>query len=179
MFTFSVLWRQLLQAQLSNQPPSFGGSSAFLRSTNVNYNQPSFPDFTFLSSSQSTTDPLLRRQSSPLLSSAEVIASFNTFGPLPARFISENLLTSPLIAVTLQRDTVDIGGNVGLLSIGELPAGIRSDALTWLPVRAYTAADGGLPPSPEAPNEVRYPTLFLRCTFFIHFRSFRWFGRSP
>ena len=61
-----------------------------------------------------------------------------------------------MIAVTLQRDTIDVGGNVGLLSIGELPAGINTNALTWVPVRAYTASDGGLPPSPEAPNEVNH-----------------------
>lgn len=62
-----------------------------------------------------------------------------------------------MFTTTLQRDTLDIGGNVGLLSIGELPAGIQSDSLTWVPVRAYTPQEGGLPPSPEAPKEVSVP----------------------
>ena len=144
-----------MQAQLSNQPPSFGGTSTFLRTASIDYHNPDFPNFDFLATSPHASKSVTsKRQTSPLLSSSEVIASFGTYGPLPARFISEHLLSSPLIAVTLQRDTIDIGGNVGLLSIGELPAGINSGSLTWVPVRAYTAADGGLPPSPEAPNEV-------------------------
>ncbi|THG96042.1 hypothetical protein EW026_g5721 [Hermanssonia centrifuga] len=64
-----------------------------------------------------------------------------------------------MFAITLQRDTVDIGGNVGSLSIGELPNGIQTDSLTWVPLRAYTPQEGGLPPAPEAPNEI-YPLVW-------------------
>lgn len=59
-----------------------------------------------------------------------------------------------MFSITLQRDSVDIGGNVGQLSIGELPANVQTDSLTWVPLRAYTAEEGGLPPAPEAPDEV-------------------------
>ncbi|TCD60835.1 hypothetical protein EIP91_009424 [Steccherinum ochraceum] len=65
----------------------------------------------------------------------------------------------PVLAATLQRDTVDVGGNVGQLSIGALPNGISDDALTWAPLRAYTVAEGGLPPPPDAPSEV-YPLVW-------------------
>lgn len=64
------------------------------------------------------------------------------------------MLSAPLIATTLQRDTLEVGGNAGLLSIGGLPGGVQDDHLTWVPVRGYGVADGGLPPSPDAPNEV-------------------------
>jgi hypothetical protein len=132
------MWRQLLQAQLSNGPPT-------------KRDRPAFPSFDFLLA------PLhhhVRRQEPPLLSSAEVIASFSTYGPFLSRLISQNTLASPMFTTTLQRDTTEIGGNVGLLSLGELPDGIRSDSLTWVPLRAYAPQEGGLPPAPEAPNEV-------------------------
>jgi hypothetical protein len=118
----------------------------------INFHRPAFPSFDFLV----TTPPphVHKRQNSTLMSSAEVIASFGIYGPLFARLISEGALVSPMFATTLQRDSVDIGGNVGQLSIGELPAGIQSDSLTWVPLRAYTPQEGGLPPAPEAPNEV-------------------------
>lgn len=59
-----------------------------------------------------------------------------------------------MFTVTLQRDTVDIGGNVGMLSIGELPEGISNESVTWVPVRTYTPAQGGLRPPLDSPNEV-------------------------
>lgn len=127
--------------------------------TSVDYHRPTFPSFDFL---VLTPPPHVhKRQSSSkstLLSSAEVIASFGTYGPLFARLISEGSLVLPMFATTLQRDSIDIGGNVGQLSIGELPAGIQSDSLTWVPLRAYTPQEGGLPPAPEAPNEVSVVT---------------------
>ncbi|KAF8154491.1 aspartic peptidase domain-containing protein [Crassisporium funariophilum] len=48
------------------------------------------------------------------------------------------------------------GGNVGMLSIGELPSGVSNESLTWVPLRYYTYDEGGLPGPPDAPNEV-YP----------------------
>jgi hypothetical protein len=63
-------------------------------------------------------------------------------------------LASPIVSVFLQRDTVDIGGNQGLLSIGGLPAGIAVEDLTWVPLRLYTAAEGGFPAPEDFPNEV-------------------------
>ena len=159
VFGSSVLWRQLLQAQLNSEPPSKHKRTV----TDVNLRRPSFPSFDFLA----TTPPphVHKRQNSTLLSSSEVIASFATYGPLFTRLISENALASPMFATTLQRDSVDIGGNVGQLSIGELPAGIQSGSLTWVPLREYTAQEGGLPPAPEAPNEVDFSVCchFMLC----------------
>lgn len=48
---------------------------------------------------------------------------------------------------------------MGQLSIGALPPGISEDALTWIPLREYTVAEGGLPPPPDTPNEV-YPLVW-------------------
>jgi phytepsin len=95
------------------------------------------------------------REISPSIVPA-VFHSYATIAPLLARLAVTNALTLPLFTVTLQRDTVAIGGNVGTLSIGELPSGIKNESLTWVPVRLYTKAQGGLPPPPDSPNEVRY-----------------------
>lgn len=59
-----------------------------------------------------------------------------------------------MFTITLQRDTVDVGGNVGQLSLGELPPSVKNESLTWVPVRGYTPSEGGLAPPPDAPNEV-------------------------
>jgi len=66
------------------------------------------------------------------------------------------LLSEPSFTVTLQRDALDIGGNIGMLSIGELPGTVKNDSLVWIPVRLYTTGQGGIPASPAAPNET-YP----------------------
>ncbi|KAG6878228.1 hypothetical protein C0993_010349 [Termitomyces sp. T159_Od127] len=65
-------------------------------------------------------------------------------------------MSSPQFTVSLQRDTVEVGGNDGLLSIGELPSSVSNDSLTWVPLRRYTVDEGGLPPPPDSPKEV-YP----------------------
>jgi len=84
----------------------------------------------------------------------DILASFASNGPLLPRLILTGALASPIVAISLQRDTVDIGGNQGMLSIGELPAGLAMEDLTWVPLRGYTAAEGGLPAPEESPNEV-------------------------
>jgi hypothetical protein len=56
----------------------------------------------------------------------------------------------------LQRDTIDVSGNNGALTIGKLPQGIDNSSLTWVPVRLYTPGDGGLSPPSFAPDEVRF-----------------------
>jgi hypothetical protein len=84
----------------------------------------------------------------------DIIASFATKGPLLPRLILTGALASPIVSIFLQRDTVDIGGNQGLLSIGELPAGIAAEDLTWVPLRLYAAGEGGLPAPEDSPNEV-------------------------
>ncbi|KAF8530176.1 acid protease [Hysterangium stoloniferum] len=55
--------------------------------------------------------------------------------------------------VTLQRETVEVGGNVGQLTIGQLPEGVSNDSLTWVPVRLYTSAQGGLSGPSNNPNQ--------------------------
>ena len=56
--------------------------------------------------------------------------------------------------MTLQRDTVEVGGNIGQITIGKLPDGVKNDSLTWVPVRLYSEADGGIPGPTDSPNEV-------------------------
>lgn len=56
----------------------------------------------------------------------------------------------------MQRDTVDIGGNAGALTIGKLPAGVDNSSITWVPVRLYEPANGGQDAPAFAPGEV-YP----------------------
>lgn len=54
----------------------------------------------------------------------------------------------------LQRDTIDVSGNNGAFTIGKLPAGIDNSSLTWVPVRLYDSAEGGMNPPTFAPSEV-------------------------
>ena len=143
----STLWHQLIRAQMSNEPPSVLSRTV----ADVNYMRPSFPSFDFLTA----TSPHSKRQNSSLQSSPEVIASFGTLGPLLSRLIVNHRLAQPMFVTTLQRDTIDIGGNVGQLSIGELPAGIKTESLTWVPLRTYTPQEGGLAPPSDAPQEVK------------------------
>ena len=59
-----------------------------------------------------------------------------------------------MFTIIFQRDTIDVGGNAGMLSIGEMPSGVSEDKLTWVPLRNYTADEGGMPGPPDSPNEV-------------------------
>jgi hypothetical protein len=54
----------------------------------------------------------------------------------------------------LQRDTIDISGSHGSLTVGKLPDGIDNSSLEWVPVRLYRPEDGGLNPPQFAPKEV-------------------------
>lgn len=42
-----------------------------------------------------------------------------------------------------------------MLTVGKLPDGVNESSLTWVPVRLYEVADGGLKAPSFAPNEVR------------------------
>jgi len=97
------------------------------------------------------------RQTSTSTSFSQAVAeSYTRTAPLLSRLVATKGLTLPQFTITLQRDTVDVGGNVGLLSIGELPKGTTNDSLTWVPLRRYSVSEGGLPPPPDSPNE-QYP----------------------
>ncbi|KZT73901.1 acid protease [Daedalea quercina L-15889] len=73
----------------------------------------------------------------------EFVSHIGTMGPLLSRMVEDGVIQQPLFSVTLQRDTVDISGS-GQLTIGELPDGVDNSSLTWVPVRLYTTAEGGL-----------------------------------
>ncbi|KAG6910344.1 hypothetical protein DXG01_011413 [Tephrocybe rancida] len=88
--------------------------------------------------------------------SQKVAESYTRTAPLLARLAATKALSLPQFTITLQRDAVQVGGNNGLLSIGELPAGVTNDSLTWVPLRAYTVDEGGLPAPPDSPKEA-YP----------------------
>jgi len=83
-----------------------------------------------------------------------IFKSYTTIAPFLPRLIELSMLSRPMFSITLQRDTVDIGGNIGMLSIGELPAGIKDSNMTWVPLRLYTEEEGNLPAPPNSPKEV-------------------------
>lgn len=126
-----------------------------------------FPHFNFLRPSFPSISSLLRQLSSPSPSGSNtpqprqqssltpaILASYATIGPFIGRLVAAGMLTAPQFTVTLQRDAVDLGGNVGQLSIGELPGDVQNGSLTWARVRGYTSAQGGLGPPADSPNEV-------------------------
>ncbi|KAJ8514991.1 hypothetical protein ONZ45_g7520 [Pleurotus djamor] len=80
---------------------------------------------------------------------------FGTYldGPLLSRISMTNQLATPMFTITLQRNTIDIGGQ-GLLTVGKLPDGIDNSSLTWVPVRRYSHQEGGLKAPRFAPDEV-------------------------
>ncbi|KAJ7680759.1 aspartic peptidase domain-containing protein [Mycena polygramma] len=84
-----------------------------------------------------------------------LIAASYAAGPLISRIAQSGALQMPMFTISLQRSTIDISGT-GALTLGTLPAGVDNSSLTWVPVRLYSAADGGLAPPTFAPNET-YP----------------------
>lgn len=116
-----------------------------------NFPQPHFPDLTFSGRIPAHTNNHSSRGIESI--SDLVFKSYSEIAPFLGRLIATNQI-NPLFTVTLQRDTIDIGGNPGQLSIGELPLGVQNDSLTWVPVRRYTWAQGGLTGPPDAPDEV-------------------------
>ncbi|KAJ7451803.1 aspartic peptidase domain-containing protein [Mycena galericulata] len=83
------------------------------------------------------------------------VASSYADGPLISRIAQSGALEEPMFTISLQSTTIDIGGT-GALTLGTLPPGIDNSSITWVPVRLYTGAEGGLTPPSFAPNEV-YP----------------------
>lgn len=49
---------------------------------------------------------------------------------------------------------MEIGGNVGQLTIGSLPDGVSESSLTWVPVRLYSSTEGGIAAPSTSRNEV-------------------------
>ncbi|KAG9309609.1 aspartic peptidase domain-containing protein [Chiua virens] len=93
------------------------------------------------------------------MTTATLQSSIITYGPLIPRLVAQGMLDSPMFSITLQRDTIQIGGNEGMLSIGQLPSTVQSESLTWVNVRGYPASQGGLSAPADAPGEV-YPVAW-------------------
>lgn len=91
-----------------------------------------------------------------LTSSDAFLNDTYTYGPLLSRISMTNQLEDDIFSIYLQRSEIDVGVNNGTLTIGKLPDGIDESSLTWVPVRLYAPADGGLNPPSFAPNEI-YP----------------------
>jgi len=87
--------------------------------------------------------------------SCDLLLPVGEVGPFLPRLIIQGVLSQPMVVVSLQRNSIDVGGNLGMLSIGELPAGIDSSALTWIPLRRYSSDVGGIPAPADSPSEVR------------------------
>ncbi|KAI0643995.1 acid protease [Trametes meyenii] len=145
----SLIWRQLSASQLS-QPMLSTPKRADRVANNLSPSSPS-------SGSNSTH---LKRQTNAMAPTS-VVDTFASLGPLLTRLVTWKVLQRPLVVTTLQRDTISLSGNDGTLSLGTLPYGLTDDQLTWVPVRSYSVAEGGLPAPPDAPNEVSvYPFVW-------------------
>ncbi|KAF8804906.1 acid protease [Phlegmacium glaucopus] len=160
----SVIWNSMFQEKYDTEAgvvtakkresiaplarPNFKWGSQF---PDLHFRRLEFPS---VSGILGTTTGKSARRTTSLISSA--LASWASIGPLLARTVMRHQLMSPMFTITLQRDTIDVGGNAGMLSIGEMPSGVSEDKLTWVPLRNYTYDEGGLPAPPDSPGEV-YP----------------------
>ncbi|KAF7321626.1 Peptidase A1 domain-containing protein [Mycena kentingensis (nom. inval.)] len=153
----SVIWNKVLAAKFAASP-SRRRDTFPRRISSPNYGTRFFPDLTHLVSTSS------RKRLAPEDLTAAIFASYSGQGPALTRMVST--LKTPMFSVALQRDVLDIGsGNAGILSMGELPAGIDPESLTWVPIRMYPDA---LTPPADSPNE-KYPIaweLFIDDVFF-------------
>jgi len=102
-----------------------------------------------------TFDPLATiKQGRQIANSDVLLSSFATIGPFIPRLVARGELAAPLFAVTLQRTSIEVGGNEGMLYIGELPPTVNNASLTWVPVRRYSASQGGMKAPADDPGEV-------------------------
>ncbi|TFY53270.1 hypothetical protein EVG20_g10194 [Dentipellis fragilis] len=141
----SIIWNQILSSRFPTSKRTLSARAP------TDFATRHFPDLSFLRNS-SNLKRGARSRASSLPTVSDVLDTFIPYGPLVPRLG----LTAPIAAVTLQRDTVQVGGNAGMLSLGALPPAVRADNMTWVPLRAYTPAEGGLPAPTDSPHEV-YP----------------------
>src|ERR1700732_2682698 len=73
-----------------------------------NFLKPTVPSPSSLHGPSSRT--LFSRQSSSII--PKILASFASIGPLLSRLVAQGILASPMITITLQRDSVQVGGNI-------------------------------------------------------------------
>ena len=167
----SVIWNSIFQQKYDTQAGVVTAkkrdSIAPLSRPNIKWGS-QFPqlhfkrlEFPSIPSILSTpTRKAARQTTSSLINSA--LTSWANIGPLLGRWVMRHELMSPMFTITLQRNTIDVGGNAGMLSIGEMPSGVSEDKLTWVPLRNYTADEGGMPGPPDSPNEVSVVLSQLR-----------------
>ncbi|KAL0581265.1 hypothetical protein V5O48_000748 [Marasmius crinis-equi] len=147
----SAIWVELFQANYRvNNRRGLGDP---IRPPHT-YNRLDFPPIAKLTG-LSSGHGLNTRQSSTTSEISTILSSWDPYGPFISRLISSQNLR-PFITITLQRDTIDAGGNAGLMSIGELPPGVKNESLTWVPIRAYGPEQDGLAGPPDSTGE-RYP----------------------
>lgn len=150
IFSYSVIFNTLVSQTSSSRRRSNSEDRILHHFSRPSLSNRIFPDLSFVSGHPLA--PVRSRASSVPVS--EILASFATLGPIVPRQVVSDNLASPVITITLQRDSFDVGGNAGLLSIGELPPTVDENDLTWVPLRGYSSSEGGLPAPPDSPDEV-------------------------
>ncbi|KAG2151653.1 aspartic peptidase domain-containing protein [Suillus bovinus] len=147
----SVIWTDVFlnQRQVSRRRSLYRGAVSRIAAMRRNYAIRWFDkSFLGISSSRYTDPPSYQsmpQQKRQVTTSSTIISSFSVSGPFIPRLVSLGGLASPMFAIALQRDTIEIGGNEGMLSIGGLPPGVQNESLTWVSVRKYTLQQDGLP----------------------------------
>jgi hypothetical protein len=135
---WSVIWTDMF---LSQRQVSRRRSLHPMRRSNA---KSWFDESIFGIPSSRYTDRSMRQQKRQTMTTSAIISSFGVSGPFIARLVSLGGLALPMFVIALQRDTIEIGGNEGMLSIGGLPPGVQNESLTWVPVRKYTLQQEGL-----------------------------------
>ena len=72
------------------------------------------------------------------------LSSYSSIGPFIPRLVAQGTLTYPMFTITLQWHLVDVGRNMGIISLGKLPSGVNNNSLTWVKVRGYTTAESAM-----------------------------------
>jgi phytepsin len=153
----SVIWNDVFAAKFEAQSSSSKRSlprrlpsSDSDSNSDSNYATRFFPNLKKLKNLVSSTR---KRSAEGAALTQAVLQSYATYGPALTRMVTTNALVAPMFTISLQRDELDIGGNAGVLSLGELPAGVQQTDLTWAPVRGYPNA---LEAPADSPDET-YP----------------------
>ncbi|KAG7090431.1 hypothetical protein E1B28_009550 [Marasmius oreades] len=137
---------------ITNQP--FGAVTA-TTNTVVQFGAAGILGLGFPSGSE-IQEAIVSAETGPLVSTDSFVKSTWKSGPVLSRISMTHMLKDPMFAIELQRSTIDISEENGRLTIGELPDGVDPNSITWVPVKLYTPAEGGLKPPSFAPDEI-YP----------------------
>src|ERR1700684_2625816 len=101
----SIIWNKLLASRLARE------TSLEVRNS-LSFQTRVVPDLSGIHGHRTPT-MLSDLDGSLFPSIDDVLASVANNGPLLPRLILAGALASPIVAISLQRDTVDIGGNQG------------------------------------------------------------------